>query len=259
MKRIVALSALLLGGGCAPRALTEVVIVVHTTYEVPTALDGVRITSTRPGTSATTSMGAWSDASEPRMLGLVHEGGALGPIDVAVVGMLGAAELVERRATFSFVPGEVRRLDLWLVPECAAGIEPCRGTETCDPGPTCREPAVAPSELSPWPGSDPAIDAGTGLDVGTGLDAGAGFDAGPSGGHDAGACCPATAPSVREVACESGTCVIVECEPATLHCDTNLNNGCEVRADSRTDCGACGRRCTAGMTCTAVGAGFECR
>jgi len=259
LRRVVALSTLLLGAGCAPRTLTEVVVVVHTTYAVPDALDGVRITSARPGSAPATSMGPWSDRTEPRVLGLVHEGGALGPIDVTAVGMLGATELVERRATFSFVEGEVRRLDLWLVPECANGVEPCRGNETCDPGQICREPAVAPSELAVWPGSPPSLDAASDLDAGTSA-----ADAGPTpdaarDGIDAGMCCPPSSPSVRTFSCESGACVIVECEPATLHCDTNLSNGCETRADTRNDCGACGTRCRSGTRCELVAGSYACR
>lgn len=269
MRRAVLVAAAL-AAGCNARPLTEVVVVVHTTYAVPADLDGVRVDTTRAGSPTTTSTGAWSDASQPRVLGLVHEGGPLGPVEVTVVGLLGPTELVERRASFSFVEGEIRRLDLWLVPECATELRACRGTETCDPGPTCREPQVGPAELAPWTGSivgfDASVrreDAGIDLDAPSPLDA-PGVDAfSPDAFRtmpDAmGACCPASAPGVVATSCAGGTCVIDECEPALAHCDTNVENGCETRLDSRNDCGRCGNRCMGGTTCTMVGSSYDCR
>lgn len=246
--------------GCSARPVTEVVVVVHTTYAVPTDLDGVRIDVTRAGSPPTTSTGSWSDASQPRVLGLVHEGGALGPIDVRVVGMSGPTEIVERLASFSFVEGEIRRLDLWLAPECASALRACRGTETCDPGPTCRDPAVGPAELAPWTGALESTDAGPAFDAGAALDA-PGPTPDVSGAMpDTGmGCCPASAPGVVETSCVSGLCEIVSCETPLAHCDTNVENGCETRLDSRNDCGTCGRRCMGGTTCTMVGGSYDCR
>lgn len=240
-------SSVVLAVGCNARPVTEVVVVVHTTYAVPAELDGVSITVARAGSGTTTSTGAWTDASQPRVLGLVHDGGALGPIDVSVAGMLRATALVERQASFSFVRGEIRRLDLWLVPECAAELRACRGAETCDPGPTCRDPQAGPAELAPWTGSVAGLDASVAEDTAA-LDAGATTP-----------CCPSGAPGVVATSCAGASCVIVECQPALAHCDTNVENGCETRLDSRNDCGRCGRRCTGGTTCTMVGGSYDCR
>lgn len=273
MRRAVLVAAAL-AAGCNARPLTEVVVVVHTSYAVPTDLDGVRIDATRAGSPTTTSMGAWSDASQPRVLGLVHEGGALGPVDVTVVGLLGPTELVERDASFSFVEGEIRRLDLWLVPECATNLRPCRGSQTCDPGPTCREPQVGLAELAPWTGSIVGVDAsvrredaGVELDAPSPADASSPADARGTdalsedalGTDAADACCPPGAPGVVATSCVAGECVIDECEPNLAHCDTSIDNGCETRLDSRNDCGMCGRRCRGGTTCTMVGDTYDCR
>lgn len=269
MKRALVTSAAcaaLLAIGCDARPVTEVLVVVHTTYAVPAELDGVRITAARAGSTTTTSTGAWSDASQPRVLGLVHEGGALGPIEVSVVGMLGATDLVERDASFSFVEGEISRLDLWLVPECATNLRACRGTETCDPGPTCRDPQVGPAELAPWTGSVVGLDASVSRedagDAGLELDAASLVDAAAdvlSMMPDAmGACCPPAAPGVVATSCVAGECVIDDCEPNLAHCDTSIDNGCETRLDSRNDCGMCGLRCRGGTTCTMVGDTYDC-
>jgi N-acetylneuraminic acid mutarotase len=50
-------------------------------------------------------------------------------------------------------------------------------------------------------------------------------------------------------ACASGTCALT-CGAATGNCDGLASNGCEVdlNADAR-HCGACGRACSAGLTC----------
>lgn len=246
--------------GCTPAPVTEVVVVVHTTFEVPAALDGLRITAARAGSAAQSSSGPWQDGNEPRTLGLVHDGGALGPVDVSVVGFLGPTDVVQRDASFFFVQGEIRRLDLWLVPECAIDLRACRGTDTCDPGPSCRSATAAPGELLPWSTTPPdamvatpdaaASDAGPLLDA-PGLDA-------PISRPDAG-CCPASARGVLEFSCASGTCEIVACEPPLAHCDMSIENGCETSLDARANCGACDHRCTGGTSCVAVGDSYDCR
>ena len=99
-----------LAAGCAPAPVTQVVVVVHTSYAVPRSLDRVRITASREGPAETqTSEGPWVDAREPRVLGLVHEGGPLG-LTVRVEGLKsrdgGAPSMLVRRdARFDFVGG----------------------------------------------------------------------------------------------------------------------------------------------------------
>ncbi|MFO0712933.1 MAG: hypothetical protein U0353_23970 [Sandaracinus sp.] len=257
---LCAAMASLVSTGCSNRPVTEVVVVVRTTYAVPTALDGVRIEARRAGGAIQMSEGAWMVASEPRILGLVHDGGALGPIDVSVVGMLGPDEIVTRDASFSFVEGEIRRVELWLVPECATGVSTCRGSETCDPGGVCRTTTVAPGELLPWTGSVDGVDAGMGAstDSGTSPDGGdAGVGPPDAARFDAATCCPiGSLPHVASTSCESGTCVLT-CESPWGDCSAEL--GCETRLTRDTNCGRCGRACTGGESCQESGGSYQCR
>lgn len=51
--------------------------------------------------------------------------------------------------------------------------------------------------------------------------------------------------------CMDGQCVTT-CATGYANCDDNASNGCEATlGSSATDCGACGRACAAGQTCTA--------
>ncbi|MBN8616984.1 MAG: hypothetical protein J0L92_40760 [Deltaproteobacteria bacterium] len=235
---------LLACAACTARPVTEVVLEVQTSYAVPTALDRVRIETTRAGSTTTTSMGAWTDASVPRVLGLVHEGGALGPVDVVVVGMLGTSAIVERRATFTFVEGEIRRLVLRLVPECATALGRCAPPETCDEGPVCRDPHVWPEELLVWTDQEVSSDAQSLPDAGA---------------TDALDCCPSSVPNAVSTSCATGACAILACEPLYAHCDTSMRNGCETRLDTRADCGACGTRCPSGTACELAAGSYACR
>ena len=262
--RLLPWSLLMLAAGCNPRPVTEVVLVVHTTYEVPGALDRIRITASPSGSrERQTSEGLWADAREPRTLGLVYDGGDLG-LDVNIEGMRGGMTLVERAATFSFVIGQIRRLDVWLVPECARMR--C-GMETCDLG-ACRPVEVAATELAVWTGSVgdhdgglriDAVDAGAPLDVSTPVDAGAPVDAVTPA--DAWDCCGSRLENVTAPSCRTGTCTFM-CQDRFGDCDGNRENGCEQTLTMDGHCGRCARSCSPMERCTAGGMGmgaYQCQ
>jgi hypothetical protein len=240
--RLLPWSLLMLAAGCNPRPVTEVVLVVHTTYEVPGALDHVRITASREGPAGTqTSEGPWVDAREPRVLGLVYDGGDLG-LDVNIEGMRGGMTLVERAATFSFVIGQIRRLDVWLVPECARMR--C-GMETCDLG-ACRPVEVAATELAVWTGSVGDYDGGMPADGGVPADAREPFEAGASdAGTDAGGSPPDAPDAVRD----AGGPDAVACGPVVAEACNARDDDCDGLVDEDACGGTIG---PATVTCTAL-------
>ena len=51
--------------------------------------------------------------------------------------------------------------------------------------------------------------------------------------------------------CASGSCTVQRCVPGFGDCDNSPSNGCEATlATDNTNCGACGRGCLTGQTCT---------
>jgi hypothetical protein len=234
-----------LAAGCAPAPVTQVVVVVHTSYAVPRSLDRVRITASREGPAETqTSEGPWVDAREPRVLGLVHEGGPLG-LTVRVEGLKsrdgGAPSMLVRRdARFDFVPGQSRRLDLWLVPECEG--RSCAEGETCDRG-ACGPVSTA---LAPWTGSIGDYDGGMPADGGVPADAREPFEAGASdAGTDAGGSPPDAPDAVRD----AGGPDAVACGPVVAEACNARDDDCDGLVDEDACGGTIG---PATVTCTAL-------
>lgn len=100
----------------------------------------------------------------PRRLTLVHDGGALGPIEVVVSAFRDGASdavLVERRSDIEFVPDATRMLRIDLLLEC---VGQCSGDmPSCLAGPRCA-PADRAWTLEPWSGDVEPLgtaDAGT--------------------------------------------------------------------------------------------------
>jgi len=61
-----------------------------------------------------------------------------------------------------------------------------------------------------------------------------------------------TPPNTTSMLCSSSACAIGSCAANFGNCDGNVNNGCEANTlTSVTNCGACGRACASGQTCTA--------
>jgi len=153
---------------------TQIVLTVESDLMVPSELDRVTIgvlgkASAPPSSADLTTQGL------PRTLGLVHDGGALGPFVVKATGYLGTMVVVEKAVSTSFVKGKTVALTLRL--ESA-----CRGVLCEEEGFTC----VA-GECMGIPTEGPDADAGssTGGDGGTSAGDG-GTSAGDGGSGSAG-------------------------------------------------------------------------
>lgn len=162
--------------GCSAEPLTQVMLVVGTDYAVPTEVSQFSVVASGPNMQIQTA-GAMltSPADLPQTLGLVHEGGELGPVDVSVSAMMADTAVVERRLSFNFQQGRTLELRIDLLQSCA-GVS-CGVTETCQDG-TCRPVDVDPSELTAWTGQPSPADSGISPDAGDAGDAGTPGDAG---------------------------------------------------------------------------------
>jgi len=154
-------------GGGDP--VTEVVIVVDSDLAPPDGspetldeVDEIDVVITAPGgetQQATAELGP-GRVRLPRALGVVHEGGRLGPFDVRVVARLRGSAVLTREARFSFVDGQSKRLYLQL-------LRSCRGM-SCDPGTSCGEGGCGTLDvpLDDWTGSVAAPLMSIGADAG---------------------------------------------------------------------------------------------
>ena len=92
------------------------------------------------------------DAPLPRSVGLVHDGGPLGPVGITALALDGDGDvLVVRRAQVFFVRSEVRLLRLELTRNCRQVYASCDADQTCVDG----ECADDEGELEPWTGELP--------------------------------------------------------------------------------------------------------
>jgi hypothetical protein len=146
-------------GGCSAEPRTEVLVSVTTDHEVPAELDTLAITVSGPTMEIQTARADLTSLADlPRTVGLVHEGGPLGPFEATIVGSLSSGEQVaSRRVRFAFQKGRTLALEIHLARACATVS--CAGDETCADG-VCRSIDVGPDELVPWPVSDGGVDAG---------------------------------------------------------------------------------------------------
>ncbi len=152
---LLLLVALLCGCG---ESFTEVVIVVDGDLrtlrgsELDFDIDSLRI-ELRDGDRIEESTASFGRGRPglPRTLGVRHEGGSLGPVEVLVQGSRNGVVVIDQTARFSFVPDESRRLRMELLAEC-------RGV-SCDEGQTCRRGGCgAPNDqLEAWTGSTAAL------------------------------------------------------------------------------------------------------
>jgi hypothetical protein len=239
---------------------TEVVIVADTDYVVPTEIDLFVVSVTGPDEQTKDATQSLVSAAElPATLGIVHEGGALGPFVATFRGELGGGTVASRAARFTFVAGEIRALRLTLERACAPVI--CGAEETCAGG-ACRSIDVGASELEPW--APPArADGGTIPDGGpadgapicgptelcNGLDddcdgsVDEGFDM-STDVSNCGGCGIVCDFQNTTGSCTGGVCVINSCNPGFDDCDLNGQNGCETElGTSLANCGGCGNRC----------------
>ena len=233
---------------------TQVIVSVDTDLAVPSELDAVRFVAMRGDRAPVERTATLMGGDLPVELGLVHDDGPLGPVDVTISGMRGSTVVVERRLRFDFVRGRVLVVRVELSRACV-GVA-CEGDRTCVAG-VCRDVRPRPDELLPW-----GDDAGTGCsaEACNGVDDDCdgrideGFDTSTDPEH-CGACgrrCVA-GPSSTSAACVAGRCEL-ECVGSSGDCDGDPTNGCETPLDSTDNCGRCDRDCTrfeAESTCNA--------
>ncbi|NIS34140.1 MAG: hypothetical protein GWO04_31170 [Actinobacteria bacterium] len=149
---LLALPALLVA--CTtPR--TEILIVTDTNLEVPAEMDRIVFEVLGPESQMEIREADPSFAL-PATLGLVHEGGPLGPVLVRVVGRLGETDVVMRRARLDFDPERTVVLRMNLLQACA-GVT-CGAAETCTED-GCASVDVDVRTLPEWTGTAPTLDA----------------------------------------------------------------------------------------------------
>jgi hypothetical protein len=235
---------------CAPTP-TQLVVVVDTDLRVPTELDGVRITVTRPDRTTESETENLADRTAlPLTLSVIAEGEALGPIDVVADGLMGEDVVVSRAARVTLVRGESRMLVMHLVRSCVG--------RTCMPAAlTCTEGGCVSREvreLPPWTGMPPGIDAG--VRDAPGLDApGADVPGLDAPGPDAPIGCALDADCDDGVACTTDSCGmggVCQFSPNDSMCDDG--NPCTDDACSAGGCTATNNTapCDDGVFCNGV-------
>jgi hypothetical protein len=252
---------------------TEIVVVVDTDLALGDEVDTLRIEATGPDEtlqSASAELGA--STKLPQTLGLVRESGALGPIRVLAVGLLGEEEIIRREAELSFIADKTLTLPMHLVRACQARA--CGAGETCSEH-GCIASSVDATRLADWRGHAPTLaepdelpppaedaggafdgsagplDAGESASVSDGdagvqedariMDADSEYEAGDAdeGGRDSGAF------DTDAAASEGGSMCMPEvesCNELDDDCDGVVDNGYDLMIDTR-HCGVCNKRC----------------
>lgn len=274
--RLILAVSVALAASCG-EPLTEVLIVIDSDLSVPAELDEVRVDLIGPDASLLRSEGGIRSVDElPRTLAVVWRGGELGPVRVTVTGFHEAANVVQRRASFWFVRGEVRVLRLDLLRSCV-GMS-CGGAMTCGPQ-GCRAIDVREDELLPYHESlvmrfdagptDGGLDAGpecvpmeelcNGEDDDCDETVDEGFDL-TRDTANCGACGNACSPDPMNASstCESSACQLA-CDPRFDDCNSVIDDGCEAVLSEPATCGACGTSCGGGTPfCMEGPGGFGC-
>ena len=274
---VLALPAMILCLGCDSGPRTEVIVSVDSNLSVPSELDHIRIDVVAPDGTTQSSQATLGEGQPPlpRTLGLVHTGGAIGPFEVTVTGLVGGAESLTRLGRFTFVVGQTLAFPLHLVRSCRD--QPCSGDATCtETG--CQSPDS--TLLVAWTGQPPRL--GEVPDMGMPIDAcrtetcngvdddcdtrvdeevtvrdevcngkdddcngvvDDGFDlqTDPTNCGDCGVTCV-----FRNAmgTCSGGSCIISACDSGFGDCDNDGVNGCEVNLQTdASHCNGCGNRC----------------
>jgi len=268
----VVVPAVLALAACSTEARTEVIVVVDSDMTVPDELDEITIAVQGPDMGeprlSTATLGP-GEPGLPRMLGLVHETGELGPFAVQAVGRHAGTDTVGRMARFRFQPHRTLVLTMHLLRRCT--MPTCAVSTTC--GETgCRPVDVAADELLSWTGEPPRLDAGgPEQDAGPTPDAGPGMDGAVDGcasstevcngmdddcdgmtdedfdlsmdQNNCGTCGNVCTFAHGSGTCSSGSCVVSACDPGFDNCDGTDSNGCEADLSLPATCGDCATTC----------------
>lgn len=141
-------------GGEGDQTPTQIVLVVDSDLEAavdPTEIDELQVTVIDPvgDRMVARAMFGAGEVRLPRTLGITNDESArLGPYTVDIRAVKNSEIIVRRRAVFTFVPNEIRRLRVFLPRACAGAV--------CDLGETCVEGGVCGSTeipLEEWTGS----------------------------------------------------------------------------------------------------------
>jgi hypothetical protein len=232
---------------------TELLVVVDTDLELGSELDALRIEVTGPGDATRSAAAQLDPGSElPQSLGLVHEQGALGPIRVLVLGLLGDQEIVRREAELSFIGDKTLTLPLHLVRACVA--RDCGEAETCSEH-GCIGVEVDATRLGEWQGRLPTLDEpGPDPEDAGAADGGEAADGGLDGGNEEPDASEPDAEQGEEDASteadagsseDGAMCMprVESCNEADDDCDGVIDNGYDLQSDTR-HCGVCNMRCS---------------
>jgi hypothetical protein len=224
MKRALLLCLALVACG---EDATEIVAIVDSDLAIPEDVRSLRIEITDPQGEVQVVNGDLESQGFPRWVGIVHEGGRLGPVTIRALAQNGGLVVVERTAQTDFQEGEIIVVRLDLLANCL-GVG-CGSGQTCGGG-TCRNVELTPSEIEEWNGEPESRftmrspDAGPMRDAGPRVDAGPAPDAGPP--RDAGSCTPR----------------MEACNMRDDDCDTRVDETFDLMTDE-SNCGTCGTVC----------------
>lgn len=235
--------------------ITQIVIEVSSDLQVPDDLDRVGIVMVRDDDGAMMTAEALLGPGQfplPRRLGVVWEGGSLGPFRTTVTGYGGSTERVSHVADLTFVQGEQRTWQVNLSSSCR-GVT-CEG-ETCDDG-ECR--VVEEGMLVPFAEPEPRGDAGVVCldeercnarddDCDGNVDEGIDTETDDDNCGECGNRC-ADVPNA-DATCMAGSCEIDSCDVGFDDCSSTAP-GCETNInEDDNNCGGCGTRCNGNREC----------
>ncbi len=246
----ITLSALvLLLASCAGKP-TEILVVVDSDLAIPAGLDTVRVEVNGAMTMSASGTLTGADAQPlPRTVGIVYQGGSLGPLEISAVGSVMGGDVVSASASTSFIRGRTLVLPLFLSRRCVGAS--CGNTETCEAG-SCVAADVDPSTLTDWNGTVSSPDGGSctpGTESCNGADDDCdgrideGFDL-QTDPLNCGTCGNACSATNGMASCSAGSCS-VGCDTGFGDCNGDPTDGCETDLQSTaTDCGTCGNACS---------------
>ncbi len=67
---------------------------------------------------------------------------------------------------------------------------------------------------------------------------------------DCASCNAACSPAHGAGSCSTGSCVVTSCDSGFDNCNGNAADGCEASLTAASSCGACGKKCAAGLICS---------